>query len=374
MRANGVTILLATIVFLGSPPVLRAEGLTWISDEEIHRQFSPMAYVGTLEIRFWPNMPGREDALMAQIHSDALERRCIVTRKQDAAMPTWDGHTPAFIFDPAIWYFDPDYPDGALLDDGGPSDEFTTAQELLETCYIYAPPANIAGISPEAFENFAYWMSLSTTKAEEISRVQAMRRRLMLLARLHGLGQIVPTARPEPKRFPGCFDKREEMDRDNAIQARALAKVDRTAAVRDFDAAMMDLQLGFLCSSPGNPADVRSILDSPKPSNEPSWALFTSCIQSEQQLIATTSAYARRRRLIAESPVFMFAPWISHVDPGSTVLSDAALAWRNPIGEVSPAAVPSGGVSERHTLLDFMLENPNLALPAERPRAWGLFR
>lgn len=35
------------------------------------------------------------------------ESRAIVSRKSDARIPTWDGTRPAFVVDPAIWYFDP---------------------------------------------------------------------------------------------------------------------------------------------------------------------------------------------------------------------------------------------------------------------------
>lgn len=45
---------------------------------------------------------------LGQLHHAFAESRAIVTRKRNAKTLTWDGRTPAFVVDPAIWYLDPE--------------------------------------------------------------------------------------------------------------------------------------------------------------------------------------------------------------------------------------------------------------------------
>ena len=47
------------------------------------------------------------NTVLAMRISLSVKARCIVTRKIDELVPTWDGLAAAFIFEPTIWYYDP---------------------------------------------------------------------------------------------------------------------------------------------------------------------------------------------------------------------------------------------------------------------------
>lgn len=113
MQSFRAKMIAALIVLLATQLTCHAEWLDqWF---ELRRRqemwdFSYMKLFDLLEIDSTLGGWDRNEiaAKAAAVRVARAESRCIVTRKQNARMPTWNGSTPAVIVDPTIWYFDPE--------------------------------------------------------------------------------------------------------------------------------------------------------------------------------------------------------------------------------------------------------------------------
>lgn len=143
--------------------------------------YSPLKQVDFLGITSWDQMPVRKEILEQQLAGELLEqleRRCIITRRKGADTPTWDGAIPAFVFDPLLWYFDPDYPFGAAEDT---RDAFTDASDEIMHGFIISR-MNFGGELNDVRDSFLRPMYSGWEQSGYYARVRANRRRLRLLA------------------------------------------------------------------------------------------------------------------------------------------------------------------------------------------------
>lgn len=77
-------------------------------DMPVHSMESKMFY-GGLSHHFGSlrRIRALKELRQTKMPREGQEGRAIVSRQSDATLPTWDGTRPAFVVDPAIWYFDP---------------------------------------------------------------------------------------------------------------------------------------------------------------------------------------------------------------------------------------------------------------------------
>lgn len=139
MRASCVG-LISVLTLLFTHALARSEYFDGLIHPDLKRvagwPYSPLKQVDLCSISWWDPMPVRKEVLEQQLADEllvTLERRCIITRRKGADTPTWDGEVPAFVFDPLLWYFDPDYPFGAAE---AASDAFTDASDEIMHGFI----------------------------------------------------------------------------------------------------------------------------------------------------------------------------------------------------------------------------------------------
>lgn len=280
--------------------------------------FSPTKYVDLLTIEWWDLLapPGQKESMMARLQAEraeTLERRCIVTRMPGAEIPTWDGHTAAFIFHPLIWYFDPDRP-----------------------CDAYG--SNVADVLPPDFSD--------------------------IKAVLHYLSR----PEPEPERTPGNFDKWAALSREDVTDNAVWADLEKSAAWRAYNSALEEFRLGFILAPPGNAAPAWAEQDYPT-----SWSLD---FPSEAEVAFIQNTFAARRRMNADAPHLVFGPWQTRLDCSAYAVGSGCYSGSEDLLYVPQEQAlqgPSVAACPRRTLLDFMLEKPNLhELPPPRCGMPGL--
>lgn len=358
MRAFCATLLLTAIAFFAVHTSSRAELFTQTLEPDRYTlktwEFSHLKYVDLLGITHWYYLgyPGQMDAMMNYLQAEMSERRCIVTRKSDTALPTWDGRTPALIFDPTIWHFDPDSR-GASADStlgisnrGSLSADSIKAQDDLRCRLFCSAPAS-------------EW-----TTPDSSNRLVAIPWRLF-----------------RPSRFPTSADLANLPNAYLWEWHRQLIAESRPPPSIDFGDVLDEVRLGFICSVPGTPA--REWLNQDPASSDKE--IFCSFVPpSEAEIANYAKAWARRRRLIEErqavaqrsmdnsiwhdqGPERVFEPaiWCFDPAPHSHITT---IEWRrHPIDEMPAADGADNEAPARRTLLDFMVENPHFAIKAEQP-------
>lgn len=73
--------------------------------EAVHAYVNQARYYSHSYQTRWPEIPSQ--VCLARLLTKLAQNRMIVAGNRDSKMPTWDGHVPALIIDPMIWYFEP---------------------------------------------------------------------------------------------------------------------------------------------------------------------------------------------------------------------------------------------------------------------------
>jgi hypothetical protein len=111
MRAFWVRLFIASFGFLAiSTAAYGYITIPRVSEDDVRRnqERNDHCYLKYVDSLTWSCHLGLDHKIANDFVSNRLEARAIVTRKQVAATPTWDGTQPAFIVSPMLWYLDPD--------------------------------------------------------------------------------------------------------------------------------------------------------------------------------------------------------------------------------------------------------------------------
>jgi hypothetical protein len=286
--------------------------------------YSPLKHLDLLGVSWWNLMPVRKEVMEEKLAAEVPERRSIITRKIGVPLPTWDGSTPAFIFDPMIWYFDPD---SGLenTDNDSAAGEFTIALDEICDGFTYSPPANPCG-----------WLERESEFTDDTPRILP----------------VVNFAK-------GLARRRHFRSRNDAIAQNA-----------EFDDAANEIRYSYLVIPPGD--HLRGYVPPYPPSLErlfpaPETPRFRGSLcawePDARELWYSAFAYSEGAR----------AHWslVLKMRPKKPDDDARPVTWNPTIDSISGATQPEGTPRKRCTLFEFMIEHPNFTLVTERPVYYG---